>query len=101
MNKLDQLSRDMNVRYLIIHKRIGDEYQNVFMHHNLFDQIKQSNPLFRTQAKLDAAGIEKFIRTQINYALKHQEIDQKYLKKITAPKIFEDDFIIAYDLSTQ
>jgi hypothetical protein len=101
VNTLDQLSCDMNIRYLIIHKKIGVEYQNVFVHHTLFDQVKQSNPLFLTQAQIDAVAIEKFIREYINYALKHQEINPKYLKKITAPKIFEDDFIIAYDLSTQ
>ena len=98
VNTLDQLPCAMNVRYLIIHKKIGDEYQNVFVQHTFFEQVQQSNPLFRTQAKLDAAAIEEFIRTYINYAFKHQKVTPTYLKKITAPKIFEDDFIIVYDV---
>ena len=98
-NNVDHLSCDMNVRYLIIHKKIGDEYQNVFVDHAFFDQVKQSNPLFRTQTRLDAAAIEKFISDYITYVVHYQEINPQYVQNITAPKIFEDDFIMVYDVS--
>ncbi len=101
IEKVQRLAGDLDIRYLIVHKRIGDEYKNIFGTHQFFEQRAQASPIVRNQMKLDAEVFEKWMQSEIQYALDHQVIDPDYLKEISAPKIFEDDFIIVYDLRKQ
>jgi hypothetical protein len=58
---------------LIVHKRIGDKYKNIFDTYNFFNQRAKASPMIRNQMKLDYEVIDKWTQSTIQYALNHQE----------------------------